>query len=73
MSSFFTPQILYTMFALAACLGFGFFSYHRHTREHNSVKPRLIPWIIIAIACLATSFMLIVHLVNLFGFETGHR
>ena len=65
--------IYYTLIAIVFTVGFGLFSYRRHTREHNSVKPRMIPWIIIAMACLATTFMLAVHLVNLFGLETGGR
>ena len=68
-----TPEITYTLLGLIACLGLGAFSYRRHTREHNELAPRMVPWIIIALACLATSFMLGVHLVNLIGFETGGR
>lgn len=68
-----TPAITYSLLSLVACIGLGLFSYKRHTREHNELAPRMIPWIIIAMACLATSFMLIVHLVNLLGIETGNR
>lgn len=64
-------EIIYALIALAACVGLGLFSYNRHNREHNELSPRMIPWILIAMACLATCFMLIVHVVNLFGFETG--
>ncbi len=66
-------EIIYTVLALGACISLGLFSYNRHTREHNELAPRMVPWIIIAMGSLATSFMLIVHLVNLFGFETGNR
>lgn len=68
-----TPDILYTLLGLLACLSLGALSYHLHTREHNKLAPRMVPWIIIAMACVATSFMLIVHLANLFGLETGRR
>ena len=51
----------------------GIVSYKLHTRENNSVEPRMVPWIVIAMGSLATVFMLLVHLVNLFGFETGGR
>lgn len=68
-----TPDILYTSLGLIACIGFGILSYHLHTREHNELAPRMVPWIIIAMACIATSFMLFVHLMNLFGLETGRR
>ena len=68
-----TSELIFTIAALAICLTLGVFSYHRHTRPHDKLSPRLVPWIIIAIACLATSFMLLVHLVNMFGIETGGR
>lgn len=66
-------NIIYTFTGLIACVALGLFSYNRHTREHNKLSPRMIPWIVIAMGSLATSFMLVVHLVNLFGFETGNR
>ncbi len=66
-------NILYAFLALGACVALGLFSYNRHTREHNELAPRMVPWIMIAMGSLATCFMLIVHLVNLFGFETGNR
>ena len=68
-----SSEIYITIVALALCLGFGAFSYHMHTREHNELEPRMMPWSIIAMGCVATSFMLIVHLLNLFGMETGGR
>ncbi|MCF6275517.1 MAG: hypothetical protein L3J05_07120 [Robiginitomaculum sp.] len=66
-----TPDILYTSLGLITCIGLGALSYHLHTREHNKLQPRMVPWIIITMACVATSFMLVVHLMNLFGLETG--
>jgi len=66
-------DIIYVLIALTACANLGLFSYNRHTREHNELAPRMIPWIFIAMGSLATCFMLAVHLVNLLGFETGHR
>jgi len=62
-----------TISGLAICAGVGFLSWKQHTRENNTLKPRMMPWRFIAMGCLATGFMLIVHLVNLFGFETGGR
>jgi len=68
-----TPHIIYTLLGIVVCAGLGALSYRMHTREHNELAPRMVPWIIIAMACIATSFMLFVHLVNLFGLETGRR
>ena len=66
-------DLTFTLIGLAACVALGLFSYRQHTRENNSLKPRMVPWILIAMACLATTFMLAVHLVNVLGLETGRR
>jgi hypothetical protein len=66
-------DLIVTVSGLFICAIVAVISYRLHTRENNTVKPRMIPWIIIAIGCVATGFMLLVHLVNLFGFETGGR
>ncbi len=65
-------SILITLAALAVCIVIGSFSFHKHfkKRDDRLIAP-VIPWIIISLACLATGFMLLVHLVNLLGFETG--
>lgn len=62
-----------TLTALAVCAAIALLSYNRHFRRHDSVKPRMVPWSVIGLAALATGFMLVVHLVNIFGFETGGR
>ena len=63
--------IVMTTLVLLGTVSLGIFSYRRHTREHNELAPRMVPWIIIALGCLATSFTVLIHLVNLLGFETG--
>jgi len=68
-----TPDMLYTLTAIGFCIALGVLSYHLHSREHNKLEPRMVPWIIITMACVATGFMLVVHLANLLGFETGNR
>lgn len=42
-------------------------------RETTDIRPYRMPWMIIALVSIAIGFMLIVHLVNLFGFQTGGR
>jgi len=62
-----------TLLGLLLCISLGAFSFRRHFAPHDKLKPRMVPWIIISLGCIATSFMLVVHLVNLMGFETGNR
>ncbi len=66
-------DLLLTLFALAVFAGIGVFSFRKHFAEHNELTPRMVPWMFISLACIATIFMLVVHLVNLFGWETGRK
>jgi len=61
-----------TLTGLAICACIGTFAFLRHFRKRETLKAApIIPWIIPALAALATGFMLLVHLVNLMGIETG--
>ena len=66
-------DLVFTLIGMVLVAGLGMFSYRQHTKENNSIKPRMVPWILIAMGCLATTFMLAVHLVNVLGLETGRR
>ncbi len=64
-------DMIITIAALLFCAGLGVFSFRKHFAEHNELTPRMVPWMLISLACIATFFMLFVHLVNLFGLKTG--
>ena len=64
-------DLIITLVALSFCAALGTFGFIRHFKPHDNLKGRLVPWMIVSLACLATGFMLIVHLVNLMGLETG--
>ena len=66
-----TQDLYLTLGGLAVCILIGLFSFRRHFKKRESLKAPLVPWIIPAMGALATGFMLVVHLVNLFGLETG--
>ena len=68
-----SPQhdIAYTLAALAFCALLGVYGFWRNFKKHDNLKAPIVPWMIVCLACLATGFMIIVHLVNLMGFETG--
>jgi hypothetical protein len=66
-----TTHIGLTIAALLACAGFGLYSYHLGTRPHEKLEPRMMPWKFISFGLLATGMMVLVHLINLLGFETG--
>ncbi len=64
-------HLAYTLIALLFCAGLGVFAFWRNFRKHDGLKAPVIPWMIISLGCLATGFMLFVHVVNLLGIETG--
>ena len=49
------------------------FAAWRSGRPSNPLKPRLIPWTLLAIASGVFFMMLLTHMFGLFGIETGQR
>lgn len=66
-----TYDLTLTFIALLILLIIGALSFRNHFAEKPSIKPHRLPWMIICLGCIATAFMVLVHLVNLMGFETG--
>ena len=62
-----------TVAGLALCLLIGLFSYHRHFSPVRGGGYRRVNWMVVGLAFVALGVMLLVHLVNLFGIETGRR
>lgn len=71
MRAMYSTDLKVSLLALLICAVLGTVSFQRHFAKHDKLKPRMVPWMLIALACLATGFMIVVHLVNLMGFETG--
>lgn len=68
-----SDDLTLTLVALVFCAALGVVSFRNHFAEKTSIKPHRLPWMIIALASIATGFMVVVHLANLMGFETGRR
>ena len=66
-----TTDLYLTLSGIVLCAVIGFFSFRRHFAKRDSLKAPIVPWIIPTMGALATGFMLLVHLVNLMGLETG--
>ena len=67
----FSNDLKFTLLALCVCAALGTISFKRHFAKHDKLKPRMVPWMLICLACVSTGVMIVVHLVNLMGFETG--
>lgn len=66
-----SDDLLLTSIGLAICIFLGVLGFRLHFKKHEELKTRMIPWIIISLGAIATGFMLLVHLVNILGLETG--
>jgi amino acid transporter len=59
------------IFAAAAAL-FAFGSW-RSAQPADPLKPRLVPWRLVVILSGVVGILMLAHVVNLFGIETGGR
>lgn len=67
----YSTDLQLSLLALFICAVIAVISFQRHFAKHDKLKPRMVPWMLIFLACIATGMMVLVHLVNLMGFETG--
>ena len=66
-----TTDMAITIFVLLASLALAALFWHLGTRERNDLKPRMVPWKFLTFGLLATALMVLVHLANLLGWQTG--
>jgi len=60
-----------SLIGLGICACLGVIGFRNHFKKHTTIKPHRLPWMLISLASIATGFMVLVHVVNLFGLETG--
>ncbi|MEL6686193.1 MAG: hypothetical protein AAFP97_01070 [Pseudomonadota bacterium] len=68
-----TLDLILTLTGIAICAVLAAVGIRLRFKEKTDIRPYRMPWMIIALVSIAIAFMLVVHLVNLFGFETGNR
>ena len=66
-------DLIVTLSGIAICAILAFVGIRLRFREKTDIRPYRMPWMIIALFAIAIAFMLVVHLVNIFGLETGGR
>jgi len=71
MPDYMTQDLALTLGGLLFCGILAVLSFRRHFIPGRHY--RRINWMVICLACVAVAFVLIVHLVNIAGFETGNR
>lgn len=63
-----------TLVLLAAAASLAVFCGWRGARPSDPAKgPRMIPWRALMVAAVLAAFLMLVHLANLSGLETGRR
>lgn len=68
-----TLDLILTLSGIAICAALAAIGIRLRFKEKTDIRPYRMPWMIIALIAIALGFMLVVHLANLFGFETGDR
>lgn len=66
-----TTDLILTLCVLFVCIVLAIAGIKMRFTEKQDIRPYRMPWMIIALIAIALGFMLLVHLVNLMGFETG--
>ncbi|MGB6229728.1 MAG: hypothetical protein WBF53_06325 [Litorimonas sp.] len=68
-----TTHMILTLGGILFCAILGFIGIRLRFTEKTDIRPYRMPWMMIALVAIAVGLMLIVHAVNLLGFETGRR
>jgi len=68
-----SDDLLISFIALAVCAGLVILGFRQNFKEKTEFRRVRPPWMIIALAAISVGFMIVVHIANLFGFETGNR
>ena len=66
-----STDLILTVFGILICAGLAGLGIRNQFRVRDDIRPYRVPWMPIALTAIALGFMLVVHLANLFGVETG--
>ena len=71
MPGWLTPDLIISIAALLVFIGICVFASHRAGQPYNIEKPDRVPWKLVLILSGFLAAMVFVHMINLFGYETG--
>ncbi len=66
-----TMDLLFSLVGIMACTGLFLLCHWRASLPHDKPEPRYIPWRILSFACIVLGLLIVAHLLNLAGLETG--
>ena len=68
-----SDDLLISFIALAVCAGLTILGFRQNFKEKTEFRRVRPPWMGIALVAISVGFMILVHIANLFGLETGNR
>ena len=68
-----SEDLLISSIALLVCIALVILGFRQNFKEKTEFRRVRPPWMVIALASISVGFMILVHIANLFGFETGGR
>ena len=64
-------DLILSVCGLLVMIGFAAFCSHRAGLPRDDMKPKRLPWTLLMIVSGFIALMIFVHLINLWGYETG--
>lgn len=68
-----SDDLLISVVALLICAGLVILGFRQNFKEKTEFRRVRPPWMLIALAAISVGFMILVHIANLMGLETGNR
>ena len=68
-----SDDLLISFFAHAVCAGLAVLGLRQNFKEKTEFRRVRPPWMGIALVGISVGFMVLVHIANLFGIETGRQ
>lgn len=68
-----SDDLLISFIALAVCAGLAVLGFRQNFKEKTEFRRVRPPWMGIALFAISVGFMVLVHIANLFGLETGRQ
>lgn len=64
-------DIILSLMGILACIAGFLFCSWRANRPHDGLEPRMTPWKMLMMMCAVLLLLIVAHLLNLAGLETG--
>tara|TARA_X000000950_G_scaffold243510_2_gene298867 strand:+ start:212187 stop:212420 length:234 start_codon:yes stop_codon:yes gene_type:complete len=66
-----SAEFILTLIGFLAGIAFCVFASHRAGKPYDDMKPKRLPWHLIMVLAAFFAVIMLVHMINIFGYETG--